>query len=326
MTDADLIVFRRGEAGVIALNRPASRNALTGGMVQAFRRALNDFGGDDALTSVIVKSSGEGAFCAGGDIRAIHQARVEGRHEDADAFFGNEFALNAFIAGFPKTFVALINGICFGGGMGITVHGQHRIVGEAALLAMPEVAIGYVPDVGASFFLNRLPRPMARFLGLTGYRLSAADALYTGLATAFVPGAGHADVEARLARGEPVVDVLAQVAEQPGESRLARHVDVVERCFSHRSVERIKDALSRERGVFACEALNCLERASPSSLHLTIELLDRTRGMSLTGCLAVELDLAKRVTRGPDFAEGVRALLVDKDRNPHWGAAQRISS
>jgi enoyl-CoA hydratase len=321
-TDADLLVARNGEVGVIALDRPRARNALTLAMVEAFSRALENFESDRAVTSVIVRSTSEGTFCAGGDVRAIYRSRLEGRHEEADAFFEREFALNEFIHRFPKPYVSLIDGTCFGGGMGITIHGRVRIVGEKAVLAMPETAIGYFPDVGASHFLNRMPMPMARFLGLTGYPLSPEDALFAGLATKFVAGDRHPEIERRLAGGEPVDDVLDALGEAPGEGRLARHADIVERCFSLGSIAEMKDALRLERSEFAAEALAKLERAAPSSLAATVELLERTVGMSLRQCLAIELDLARQVTRGRDFAEGIRALLVDKDRNPRWAAAE----
>lgn len=321
-TGTDLIVTRNGHLGVIALNRPRARNALTLEMVDAFSNALEGFRNDDEVTSVVVKSTSAGTFCAGGDVRAICQARQHGRHDEADTFFGREFALNGCISRFPKPYVALIDGTCFGGGMGISVHGRHRIVGEAAVLAMPETAIGYFPDVGASHFLNRLPAPTARFLALTGYPLSPADSVFTGLATHFVAGWNHAQIEARMADGEPIEDILSAVEGTPGDSRLARNIDVVERCFSTCRVSSIMDALRREPGAFALEAMHRLERAAPSSLSVTLELLECTAGMSLAECLAIEFDLARQVTRGRDFAEGIRALLVDKDRSPRWEEAQ----
>ncbi|MCO5162497.1 MAG: enoyl-CoA hydratase/isomerase family protein [Mesorhizobium sp.] len=316
--DLDLIATRIGHVGVIALNRPNARNALTLDMVEAFQAALEDFGSDSCVKAVVVKSTGEGIFCAGGDVRAICQARNDGRHAEADRFFAREFALNERIAGFEKPYVALIDGVCFGGGMGISVHGSHRVVGERALLAMPETAIGYFPDVGASHFLNRLPLPIARFLGLTGYVLSPADALFTGLATHFVAGVHHGEVEPRLADGEPIEMILGVSA--PLESRLAQNIDVLDRCFADDDISSIVGALRRERGGFAAEALERLLRAAPSSLDATLGLLKRTRGLALGQCLAIELDLALRVTRGRDFAEGVRALLVDKDRHPRWAS------
>lgn len=318
----ELLVTKHGRAGIVALNRPKALNALTLQMVDDFTRALEHFEADEEIASVIVRSDVESAFCAGGDMRAIYHARKEGRHEEADAFFEREFALNRFIHDFTKPYISLIDGICFGGGMGITIHGRHRVVGEKAVLAMPETAIGYFPDVGASFFLNRLSRPMARFLGLTGYRLSPGDAVFTGLATRFVPVDRHPEIVSRLAAGAPAEAVLDELAEAPGDSSLACHIDIVQRCFSLPSIADMKEALRREKGDFAAEALVRLERAAPSSLAVTMNLLDRTAGLSLSECLAIELDLAKQVTRSPDFAEGIRAVLVDKDRNPQWASGE----
>lgn len=321
-TQDDLRVARIGHAGIVALDRPAARNALTLSMVGRFASALEAFAHDEEITTVIVRSAGEGAFCAGGDVRAIALLRRAGRHEEADAFFRQEFALNELISRFPKPFVSLIDGICLGGGMGITVHGGVRIAGERAVMGMPETAIGYFPDVGASHFLNRLPRPIGRFLGLTGYLLSPADAMFTGLATAFVAAERHVEIEARLAAGEAVAAVVDDLAAAPGEGELARHAALVRRCFSRPTIGDMMEALRREDGEFAAQALARLERAAPSSLAITLDLLDRTAGLPLPQCLAIELDLACRVTRGQDFAEGVRALLIDKDRNPQWTSAE----
>lgn len=308
--------------GIIALNRPSSRNALTLDMVEAFAVALEDFRNDDRVTAVVVRSTSEGMFCAGGDVRAVCRARRDGRDAEADAFFVQEFALNERIARFGKPYIALIDGVCFGGGMGISIHGRHRVVGESARLAMPETAIGYFPDVGATHFFNRLPSPTARFLALTGYVLSSADALFTGLATHFFAGVRHGEIESRLANGEPVETILQEPQPPQEKSRLARHQDVVDRCFATCDISSIMDALRRERGAFAAEALEKLLRAAPSSLDTTLDLLERTDGLSLAQCLAIELDLALKVTRSQNFAEGVRALLVDKDRNPRWFSAE----
>lgn len=320
--NTDLIAIRNGRAGVIALNRPKAFNALTLDMVDRFSAALEDFRNDDRVAAVVVKSTTDGTFCAGGDVRSICRARRDGRDAEADAFFVQEFALNERISRFEKPYVALIDGVCFGGGMGISIHGRHRVVGEGARLAMPETAIGYFPDVGATHFFNRLPAPTARFLALTGYGLSPADALLTGLATHFFAGDRHSEIELRLANGEPVETILQEPEPLQGESRLARHLEVVDRCFATRDISSIVDALRREGGAFAAEALDKLLRGAPSSLDTTLELLERTAELSLAQCLAIELDLALKVTRGRDFAEGVRALLVDKDRNPRWLATE----
>ena len=314
----DLHAEIQGQAGIIVLDRPKARNALTLEMVEAMTGALNEFLHDDDVTSVVVKSTVEGTFCAGGDVRAVSAARALGDHDTADRFFECEFALNALIASFPKPYVAFIDGNCFGGGMGISIHGLHRILGSKAVLAMPETAIGYFPDVGASYFLNRMQPALARFVGLTGYPLSVGDALFTGLATAYVPSQAHVQMEAGLKAGTPFARLLVDLAEDPGESRLARHMDIVEHCFSRGSVREIMETLDGQRGDFAVEALAKLEYAAPSSLQETIALLQRCAGLPLSECLQVELDLAKRMTRAHDFSEGIRALLLDKDRNPRW--------
>jgi enoyl-CoA hydratase len=311
-----------GVCGRISLDRPKALNALNTTMIRSFREALERFAADDHVHCVVLTSTRPGTFCVGGDVRAIRQQRIEGQHAEADAFFEHEYALNARIAAFPKPYVALINGLCLGGGMGLSIHGSHRIVGPLAELAMPETAIGLFPDVGGSYFLNRIPGAMGRYLALTGARVLPADALYTGLATAFTEEAGLAQIEAALSDGLPVDEAVGAVARKLGRGTLADHRDLIDRCFSHSSPGAIFRALEAEKSEFSVPALAALRAASPASLKITLELLDRTRSLPLGECQRIEYRLACDVTRGPEFSEGIRAMLVDKDRAPIWPSAR----
>ncbi len=321
-SDPHILASVDGGRGVITLDRPAALNALTLPMIRAIHDALTAFEHDPAVRLIIVESTREGCFCAGGDIRAVRAARLAGRHAEADAFFAEEFALNLAIARCAKPYVALIDGVCMGGGMGLSVHGTHRVVNERLVMAMPETAIGYVPDVGASFFLNALPPGRTGlYAALTGERLTASDALYCGLATACVRHNAGPDIKSALANCAPGDEAEAiarfSIRLEPGPIELNRAT--IDRCFDADTIEDIMARLAADGGAFAEAALAKMRAASPASLRTTLDLLRAARGRTLEECLQAELALAKAVTRGADFAEGVRAVLVDKDRNPRWG-------
>jgi enoyl-CoA hydratase len=288
---------------------------------------MREFANAPNIALVAIASTRPGTFCAGGDIRAVREARLEGRHADADTFFAEEFALNRYIAAYPKPYIALIDGICMGGGLGISVHGAHRVVTGRLMLSMPETAIGYFPDVGASYFLNRLPGQLGLYLAMTGARVTAADALYCGLATAHVDLERLPDLHAALAAVRPD-DVNAMIGRfttpVADSSQLREQRDTLERCFKGDAVHEIVRRLRAETGEFAEATLEALRLASPASLQITLDLLQRTKHLDLSACLAIELDLAVAVTRNHDFAEGVRAVLVDKDRNPRWSSGSLV--
>lgn len=313
-----------GSCGMILLARPRALNALTTAMVDAIDRGLRRFANDPDIAVVAIASDCAGMFCAGGDIRLIRQARLDGRNEEADDFFAREFALNRDIAYFPKPFVALIDGVCLGGGLGLSIHGRHRVVTEKLVMAMPETAIGYFPDIGASYFLNQLPGRIGRYLGLTGTRLSAADAVYCGLATHFVPHESMAALREAL-RDTKALEIdatLARFAAKPLNqlSRLRCDHEAIDRCFSADTMEEIVRRLRNEEAEFADATLSALQIAAPMSLRATLTLLRQAENHDLDYCLELELELARQMTRSVDFIEGVRAVLVDKDRRPQWAS------
>ncbi|MFJ9908240.1 enoyl-CoA hydratase/isomerase family protein [Streptomyces sp. NPDC101152] len=318
--DEVLADVRRG-VGRILLNRPKALNALTTGMVAAIDRVLAAWE-HRPLSAVVLASTSPKAFCAGGDIRTIREYSLAGDAEASERFFSSEYRLNARIAEYPVPVVSLIDGLCMGGGLGLSVHGGFRVVTERAVLAMPETGIGFFPDIGASYFLPRLPGSIGMYLGLTGHRLDAADALYTGLATHFVPADGLDTVGDALADhpGEPVDVVLNRLAGHSpvAESGLAQARADVDRAFGAPSLGEIDKRLRHIGTPWAATASAALESASPQSLEITHALLAGGRQRTLRECLAAELALTRTTIRTPDFLEGVRAAVVDKDRTPRW--------
>ncbi|WP_328744254.1 enoyl-CoA hydratase/isomerase family protein [Streptomyces sp. NBC_00285] len=327
MTDAAAVEIVTGVhrgVGRILLNRPKALNALTTDMVAAIDGVLAAWE-DTPLSAVLIASTSAKAFCAGGDIRTIREHSLAGDAKASERFFASEYRLNARIAEYPVPVVSLIDGLCMGGGLGLSVHGAFRVVTERAVLAMPETGIGFFPDIGASYFLPRLPGAIGMYLGLTGHRIDAADALYTGLATHFVPADGPDAVAESLADhpGDPVDVVLNRLAGRSpvAESRLAEVRGDVDRAFGAPTLGEIDKRLRHLDTPWAATALAALESASPQSLEITHALLARGRQRTLRQCLDAELSLARTTIRTPDFLEGVRAALVDKDRAPHWQRA-----
>ncbi len=309
--------------GWLVLDRPEALNALDLEMVTLMTGALESWRTDEDVRAVVVTSSTPKAFCAGGDIRAVREAAVRRAPGAVRAYFAAEYALNAAIAGFPKPYVALIDGYALGGGLGVSVHGRYRVVTERAALAMPETGIGFFPDIGASYFLPRLRGSVGMYLGLTGARISGAAAVECGLATHYVDSSGLPALTAEIARcgGRVVGDVITRYSAAPPPSELRGLHQAIDQCFSGPSLDGVLERLSAEGTEWASETLATLRRTSPSCLVITFELLRRGARSSLAECLERDLRLAERVAVTPDFGEGVRAALVDKDRRPVWNPA-----
>ena len=316
MTHDAVTATRDGRIGRLLLDRPNALNALDLGMIRALRAALAAFRLDPAVQAVVIDSNSDRAFCAGGDIRAIRAYAMAGESEDVERFFAEEYALDAEIAAFPKPYVALIDGICMGGGIGVSVHGAVRVTTEQGMFAMPETGIGFFPDIGATYVLPRLPGSLGMYLGLTGTRMTGADAVHAGLATHFVPRQRLDALRAALAADGAAV-VAAHVAELPPFS-LAPHRAAIDRCFSADSVHGIVARLEEEGSGWAQATLATLRGMSPSSVCWSFAAIRRGGGLDLLAALTAELRLTRSVTRHPDFAEGVRAMVVDKDRTPRW--------
>ncbi len=319
MSEDSVVATRDGRIGHILLNRPKALNALDLPMIRAIAAALSAWRDDPSIHAVVMEGAGGRAFCAGGDIRAMRAHALAGEHADIETFFAEEYALNAQIDEYPKPYVALIDGICMGGGIGVSVHGDIRVTTEAGMFAMPETAIAMFPDVGASFMLPRLPGHLGLYLGLTGARLHGADAVHAGIATHFVPKERFADLRAALARDG--VAAIAAHAEALPPFALAAHRSAIDHCFSAASVDGILGRLAEDGSPWAQETLATLRAMSPSAVLWSFEIITQGATRSLRDCLAGELALTRHVTVHPDFAEGVRAMVVDKDRQPKWQPA-----
>ncbi|RUM25768.1 enoyl-CoA hydratase/isomerase family protein [Rhizobium vallis] len=321
---SEVIIERQGTAGIIRLNRPRALNSLTLPMIRTITEALQAFADDPEVASVVMTGEGDRGLCAGGDIRALHESARAGDGL-AGAFWREEFRLNHMIASYPKPYVALMDGITMGGGVGLSSHGRHRVVTERTRLAMPETGIGYVPDVGATWLLPRGHGESGTWLGLTGLDIGAADAIYAGLADLQIGTARLGEVIdalSRLPRGSSSNDVdavLQTFSEPSGESRLKQNAATIDRTFRFDSVEEIMAALAAEEGEFAAETRRILLTRSPTSLKLALRLLRAgRRSTSLAECLRRELGACLQMLDNPDFFEGIRAAVVDKDRNPKW--------
>ena len=327
MTD-EILFSEHGQWGVITLNRPAALNALTHGMVQAFYAHLMKWEAAPHIKAVMVKGAGEKAFCAGGDIRWLHDAAKEDVNRARD-FFRAEYKNNAAIYHFPKPYVALIDGVVMGGGVGVSVHGDFRVAGDRTLFAMPETGIGLFPDVGGGHFMPRLRDGIGLYFALTGARAKAADCMATGIATHYCPSDQAGALESALLNrslgGHPHADieaVLDDFAGDPGQSHINEIRPSLKRLFE--GVETFDALLSRLRDDghdVANDVLRVLDRMSPTSLKLTFEQMRRGRSLDIDDILRMEFRIVSRVMQGHDFFEGVRALIIDKDKAPVWSPA-----
>lgn len=317
-TSAEVLFERRGRLGVVTLNRPQAVNALTAGMASAMLEQLTLWADDDAVAAVLVHGAGDRGLCAGGDIVAIYRDMLDGGDATAD-FWAEEYRMNALIAGYPKPYVAFMDGLVLGGGVGISAHGSVRIVTERTRMGMPETTIGFVPDVGGTLLLSRSPGESGTHAALTGAHLSGADALFLGLADHFVPSAKLAELAGAL-ESDAADDAVARFAEEAPPSVLAAQQEWIDACYSSDDAGEIVRRL-RAVGGEAADAADTIEAKSPTAVKVALESLRRVRGLGLEEALAQEYRVGLRFLAGPDFREGIRAQVVDKDRNPHWQPA-----
>ena len=323
MSDEILFSIQNG-LGIIQLNRPQALNALNHDMCVPLEKHLRLWGKDSAIKAVLIKASGEKAFCAGGDIRKLADTGPDGVAYRRN-FWGDEYRANTVIAEYPKPFIALIDGICMGGGVGLSVHGSHRVISEFALFAMPETGIGLFPDVGGTYFLPRLPGESGMYLGLTGARLKCADIMALGVGSHHVPRARLADLEAALIAAalpdNAAVDaVIAKFQADPGPAPIAAFRPEIDALFKGDSVAAIIAALEASPG-FGQEQAKLIRTKSPTSVKLTFAQLRRGRGLTFRDCMTLEWRMCNHVAAGHDFYEGVRAVIVDKDHAPKWQPA-----
>ena len=314
-------------AGVVTLNRPKALNAITHEMVHALSVQLDLWAHDDAVTRVIVTANGDRAFCAGGDIRALYELGKAGRQEEALRFFREEYVLNAKIKRYRKPYISLIDGIVMGGGVGISIHGSHRVAGERFALAMPEVGIGFFPDVGGTYALPRLAGEIGTYAALTGERLKASDAVLSGAATHHVKSSRLGDLLSALTGAEPVNAILADFMERPGAGELVPRRRTIDKAFSQGSVEAILAALDREgqkgtdQSQWSAATAQTIRGKSPTSLKLALAQMRYGAIHSFEACMGCEFRIVSRIVYGHDMYEGVRAVIIDKDNRPRWSPA-----
>jgi enoyl-CoA hydratase len=290
------------------LDRPKALNALCVAMIEALADWLSKSLADNSISCLGVRSAHATAFSAGGDVRALYARRQAGDQAFLHGFYWHEYRLNRAIRHCRKPYIALIDGLVMGGGAGVSINGSHRIVGPNARFAMPETGIGFFPDVGASWFLSRCPGQIGVYLGLTGEILGPADMLHAGIATHYLPAGVHLSRYSEVA-GLPV---------EAGEARLAAQQDAIDRCFAGNSVETILTSLGAENSDWARGCAAKLRQRAPLALKVTLKQLRLAPSLTFDDAMMMEYRLARHFMAGKDFFEGVRAAVIDKDRNPRW--------
>jgi len=324
---SDIRFERRGAAGVITLDRPQALNAVTHDMVRALAATLARWRDDAAVSRVVITAAGGRAFSAGGDIRALYELGIAGRQDEALGFWRDEYPLNALIKTYPKPYIAIIDGIVMGGGVGISLHGSHRVAGDGFRFAMPEVGIGFFPDVGATFMLPRLPGEIGTYLALTGERLNGDEAVAIGLATHRVPSARLPELLDALSHGRPVETTLQGFAAPAGTAAILARRGMIDRAFAPSGVEDIIAALDREAtpggpdADWAARIAATIRTKSPLSLKIALAQMRRGPRLTFAGCMRTEFRIVSRIVHGHDFYEGVRAVIIDKDNAPRWRPA-----
>lgn len=313
----ELLADVRDGVAVVTLNRPDALNALTLSMIRELTQCLDTWATDDAVYCVIVQGAGGRAFCAGGDIRALYDAKQAGGRLTAD-FFRQEYRLNRKIFRYPKPYIALINGIAMGGGVGVSVLGRHRVVCEKTMFAMPETGIGLFPDVGGSYFLPRCPGKLGLYLALTGERLRGVDCVYAGIGDYFISSERHDELITALRSDHDVPVVLSRFNEPADDAPIAGLQKQIDTYFSGSSVEEIENRLAAQDGEWCRKILTSMRSKSPTSQRIAFHQLRQGASLDLEDCLKMEFRLSQHVMAAHDFFEGVRALIIDKDNAPRW--------
>jgi len=326
----EVLVQKNDTTRILTLNRPKALNSLNLSMVRHIVPLLKTWNQNNLVDKVIVKGSGSKAFCAGGDVRAIAEAGKKGDPLSKEFFF-EEYQLNHLIGTFQKPYIAILNGITMGGGVGLSVHAPIRIATENTLFAMPETGIGLFPDVGGSFFLPRLDGELGMFLALTGHRLKGKDLVFLRVATHYIHSSKLEIVENQLLKATKlnateISELLEDYTEEFNEPfSLAKYRDIIDRCFSKGSVEEITNALKVEKDPWAADVLKTLNKMSPTSLKITFRQIRNGKVLNFLECFKMEYRLTQRVMKGKDFYEGIRAVLIDKDQNPVWNPSTLVN-
>ena len=326
----EVLCENRNHVAFITLNRPAALNALSLDMILELRALLGRSAADPTVCAVLIRGAGEKAFCAGGDIRALYQSFKSAGTLHRE-FFATEYPLDYLLYSYPKPYLVLMDGITLGGGMGIAQGSRLRIVGDRTRIGMPEVGIGFFPDVGGSYFLSRMPGKLGVYLALTGLQIGAADAIYSQLADVYLPPAAIASLSDSLAQlswsKTPTADLrrfvdgLAAPARLPAAPLTALRA-AIDRHFAHASISAILSSLEQETRIehveWAQQTAKLMRSRSPTMLSVTLRQLQRGAALSLADCFRMELGMAAQTFEQGDFLEGVRAVLIDKDNSPRW--------
>ena len=314
----DIFIRITGRAGRITLQRPDALNAMTYAMCLAIEAALDAWRDDAAVAVVVIDAQGERAFCSGGDIADLYATGRAGDFAFGQKFWADEYRLNNKIFEYPKPVVSFLQGFTMGGGVGIGCHGSHRIVGDTSQIAMPEVGIGLVPDVGGSLMLALAPGRLGEYLGCTAARMTAADAIFAGFADHYIPEAAWGSLIQTLELTGDVAHLTPQVP--PAAGPIETRMEEINRHFHGASLSDIWTTLEADDSAFATQTLKQMRRNSPLSMACTIEMLSRLRGPTLTMARALDLEyrFTARAMEHGDFLEGIRAAIIDKDRSPKW--------
>lgn len=331
----DVAFELRGHLGIITLNRPRAVNALTQLMCESIHVQLQDWAVDDSVSQVLIRGAGDRGLCAGGDVASLYQEMVQLQGHDggetlplgapgypaeflSESFLAQEYALNRTIAEYPKPYIALMDGLVLGGGIGVSAHGSHRIVTERTRAGMPETTIGFSPDVGGTWLLGRAPGHLGLHAGLTGEHLDAADAIELGLADVEVPSGSLVELTQALST-EPVADALPRFTRTPGVSSLAGSRSWIDQAYAAPSVEELLQRLDQlATSQDAAAAAKSLRSKSPVSLKVAHRAILAAGELTLAQALETEFTIAVHMLRSWDFREGIRAQIIDKDRSPRW--------
>ena len=318
--ESEVLFDVQGCVGLITLNKPKALNALSLNMVVSIHNQLISWASDESIELIVIKADGNRAFCVGGDVRALYDNR--GTNYGSE-FCGKEYLLNTYLYNYPKPYLALMDGAVMGGGVGVSIHGSHRIVTERTIFAMPETGIGLFPDIGAGWFLPRCPGEIGMYLGLTGHRLNASDCIYTGLADYYIQSEFLEAVVKKLSERNvtrsKINDVLYEFSINGESSDFYKSRNSIDRCFSADSVESIIDRLRKEKSPWGDNIADIINLKSPTSLKITFKQLRAGALMKrFEEVMAMEYRMATHVFKNNDFFEGIRSVVIDKDGNPNW--------
>jgi len=317
----DLIIRQDGPIGLFHLNRPEALNALTAPMAYKMKDQLGAWAGDDSIKAVIVDAEGDRAFCAGGDIRDLYENGKEDP-QPGQNFWREEYKLNALIHNYPKPYIAYMNGIVMGGGVGISSHGSHRIVTENTMLAMPETGIGFLPDVGGTYILSRSPGSTGLYLGMTGARMNGADAIFAGFADHFIPSDKLPSLTELLIDGANVDKAITELTTEAPDGTLADlQANITEGFSGVTALECAKKitVMAEAGNEWASKTLKLLRRHSPIAISAAFTAISQARSFdTIEQCLNLEYRFAHRALLGSEFYEGVKAIIIDKNHTPQW--------